>query len=85
MYSENKTSKLYAGQAEKENKNHTLKINLNLLYRLLSGDHFGQLSVLERPNGLDNSRVGVGGGCLDTFSLIYLIFPSLSLWDTVEY
>ena len=50
----------------------------------------GTLSVPGRPSNLADSRarptalaVGVGGGCLDIFTLIYLFSPlSPSLWET---
>ena len=48
----------------------------------------GKLSVSGRPTSLDDSRarVGVGGGCLDIFSLVYLFcFLSPSLWETARY
>ena len=54
----------------------------------------GKLSVPGRPTSLDDSRartccacaVGVAGGCLDIFSLIYLFsFLSPSLWERAPY
>ena len=53
----------------------------------------GKLPVPGRPTYLDPSRarayalaVGVGGGCLDIFSLIYpFSFLSPSLWETARY
>ena len=53
----------------------------------------GKLPVLGRPTiwiivgqGPTALAVGVGGGCLDIFTLIYPFFPlSPSLWETVRY
>ena len=53
----------------------------------------GKLPVPGRPASLDYSRagptvlaVGVGGGCLDIFSLAYhFSFLSPSLWETARY
>ena len=53
----------------------------------------GKLPVPGCPTCLDYSRarayctaVGAGGGCLDTFSLIYhFSFLSPSLWETARY
>ena len=51
----------------------------------------GKLPVLGRPNNLDYSgaraycaysRCG-GGGCLDIFSVVYRLSPSL--WETARY
>ena len=49
--------------------------------------------VSKCPTDLDNSRqglnelaVGVGGGCLGIFSLVYFFsFLSPSLWETAQY
>ena len=53
----------------------------------------GKLPVLGRPTvwitvgqGPHALAVGVGGGCLDIFTLIYPFFPlSPSLWEMVRY
>ena len=53
----------------------------------------GKLPVLGSPTigmivgqGPIVLAVGVGGGCLDIFSLHYLFFPlSLALWETARY
>ena len=53
----------------------------------------GKLSVLGRPTiwmtvgqGPVVLAVGVGGGCLDIFTLVYPISPlSPSLWETAQY
>ena len=52
----------------------------------------GKLSLPERPTiwmivgqGLIALTVGVGGGCSDIFTLLYLFSPiSPSLWETVR-
>ena len=52
----------------------------------------GKLPVLGRPSNLADSRAraycaysGCGWGCLDIFTLIYLLSPlSPSLWETVD-
>ena len=53
----------------------------------------GKLPVPGRPTNLDHSRArayfacsGVGGGCLDIFSLVFhFSFLSPSLWETARY